>query len=151
MSPRPPVCASGVHSEVMKRMRFLSGDRCADDGRRRLRFNGRGTGAGVGGANIAFPARAADCEASAMRTFALGETALTSSLGGSSTGCFFGAAAFAFAEGFAAGLAGGFAAGLRVALTSVGAALFVAEGNIDEEILLDGLLLPEEDFAITRT
>ena len=101
---------------------------------------------------MALPARAADCEASAIRTLALGETARDSSAGGSSTGCF-GAAGFSTALPGAfflpAGFAGDFAAtGLRVVLISLGASLFVAEGKIDEEILLDDLLLPEEDFAI---
>src|SRR5580692_11632205 len=85
MSPRPPVCARGVHSEVMNRIRFLTGDDvpAADAVFFAL------------GVSMAFPALAAEAEASAMRTRTLGETGRGSSLAaGGGEACFVSAGFF---------------------------------------------------------
>jgi hypothetical protein len=84
------------------------------------------------------PALAADCEASAMRTRAWGETGRESvfALGG-------GEACFASASFF-------LAAGFRETLVSEagGSGWFSAGDVIGDEILLRGLFLPEVDFAM---
>src|ERR1700683_4773640 len=121
-SPRPPVWARGVHSELMNKMRFLVGDDAAagDPGFFDLV---------AGGVSMDFPALAADSEARAIRTRALGETGCESSLAAGGGATCFASAGFFLAPGF------------REALLSAG-------DTIEVEILLGPLLLPEGDFAM---
>jgi hypothetical protein len=96
MSPSPPVCANGVHSEVTKRTRFKA------DGAEL-------TGAGVavltaGGLSMDRPALAADSDASAIRTRALGDTGRGSTL--EAGGCGFFASVFFLDPDFPAATSG---------------------------------------------
>jgi len=127
MSPKPPVCASGVHSELMSKMRLLEDAGAVSIGFRVVSWV-------VVGVSIALPALAADADASAIRTRAWGETA-----GGASfaPGFFFAAAGFFPAPALAE-------AGFSTGVVS-------AEGSIDAEILVGDLPLPDGDLAMRKT
>jgi len=120
MSPKPPVCANGVHSEVMKRTRLRE-----DAGT--VSIGPGAFGLVAGGVSMDFPAFAADWEASAMRTRALGETDFASTV-------FF----------LAAGLA---TEDLRDVAEDA-SALLAAGVTIEVEILFCDLLLPDGDLAM---
>ena len=95
---------------------------------------------------MAWPAFAADWDARAIRTRALGETGRASSFARGVAAL--ASIAFFFAPTFAgAGLAG-MVLGGALASSGAGSVLFTAEGRIEEEILFSGLLLRDEDFAM---